>query len=115
MQENRSILHGVERLIPLLFGDCDLSAYLPHAEDCIHEEQGVPGSRAFSYVRLNVYDDFFPNHLSATLAGRQLFVCFNNQGKRVFEVAPEFGKGCPVYLRQESLRRRRHTISRAFR
>jgi hypothetical protein len=44
-------------------------------------------------VRLNVCDDFFRNHLGATLAGRQLLICFNNQGQRVFEVAPNFGKG----------------------
>ena len=56
------------------------------------------GSRALLCVRLNVYDDFFPNHLSATLAGRQLFVCFNNQGKRVFEVAPNFGKGLALCI-----------------
>jgi hypothetical protein len=45
---------------------------------------------------LNVYDDFFPNRLSATLAGRQLFVCFNNQG--VFLVAPNFGKGLALCI-----------------
>jgi hypothetical protein len=31
-----------------------------------------------SYMGLNVYDDFFPNHLSGTFARGQFFICFDD-------------------------------------
>jgi hypothetical protein len=46
---------------------------------------------------------FFPEHLSAILAARPLFVCFHNQGRRVFEVAPDFGKGLALCMARNLL------------
>jgi hypothetical protein len=78
-QENRSILYAWERLRPTRSEDCDKSnACFLHAEDGIREGHGVAGSLAFSYLGLNVYDDFFPNHLSGTFARGQFFICFRD-------------------------------------
>ena len=76
-----------------LFGDSGRSSvYLPHAKVGIREKQGVAGSLAFSYIRLNIYDDFFPDDFGGAFACRQIFVCFDHQSKRVLEVAPYFGE-----------------------